>query len=107
MGYRQGGEKPGHGRQQHQLQWQTEHQAQGVHFQFGERVRRLNRSHHTLTQESQKHQAGEHEESFRRVSIGGARAVGQGVPSSRAAVQDHDRRRPNQDAIEHCHDHLG
>ena len=64
MGQGQGGEKPGDSRQQDQLQRQTEHQPQGVHFQLRHWIRGLDRRHQALAQKSQEHQAGKHEESF-------------------------------------------
>lgn len=107
IGHGKGGEKTVHGEQEHDLQWQTEQQTQSVHFQLGHRILRLKQRHQALTQEPQEQQTRKDEESFGWRSIGCARAVGQGVPSIPLSVQDHDRRRPDQDAIEHCHDHLG
>ena len=78
-----------------------------MHFEVRHGVFRLEGCDQALPQKAQQHQSGKHKESFGRRSIGRARAVRQGVPSNQAAVQDHDRRRPNQDAIEQSHDHLG
>ena len=46
-------ENPGDSRQQHDLQRQTQHQPQGVHFQLRHWIRGLDRSYQALTQKSQ------------------------------------------------------